>query len=139
MRYSPGFRWLLYNQVAKLNGEFKGLNHRSQKHVSKFSENFRSRIAPLLWVGGGEGLNSHFLSCVGRLKWNIVTLIRLGSIVFFEALYCSCLRLNALLANPTNEGGNKGIKYKSCLKTNQVQLEIKFFFFVRKHELFFII
>ena len=32
---------------------------------------------------------------------------------FFAALYCSCLGFNALIAIPTKEGGNKGIK--NCL------------------------
>ena len=42
--------------------------------------------------------------------------------VFFGALYCSCLGFNGLLALPTKEGGNKGIKSKKgamkCCKEN---------------------
>ena len=44
-----------------------------------------------------------------KQKWNVTTHIQMGS-NFFAALYCSCFEVNTLLALPTKEGGNKGIK-----------------------------
>ena len=47
------------------------------------------------------------------IKWNVTPLFRRSSnFVFFASLYCSCIGFNALLALPTKEGGNKGIKSK---------------------------
>ena len=44
-------------------------------------------------------------------KTNVTPLIRKGNnLFFFAALYCSCLGFNTLLALPTKEGGNKGMK-----------------------------
>ena len=47
------------------------------------------------------------------MQWNVTLLMRRGSnFYFFAALYCSCFGFIDLLALPTKEGGNKGIKYK---------------------------
>ena len=46
-------------------------------------------------------------------KWNVMPLTRrVSNFDFFTALYYSCLGFNALLALPTKEEGNKGIKSK---------------------------
>ena len=45
--------------------------------------------------------------------WNVTTLIRRSrKFSFFAALYCSCLRFEALLVLQAKEGGNRGIKFK---------------------------
>ena len=47
-----------------------------------------------------------------RRKWNVTPLINRGVTFLFVALNCSCLGFNGLLALPTKEGRNKGIKSK---------------------------
>ena len=46
------------------------------------------------------------------IKLNVTPLSRRGSNLFFAALYCSCLELNALFALPRYKGGNKGSNFK---------------------------
>ena len=61
----------------------------------------------------------------------------MGVNFFFTALYCSCFGFNALLALPTREGGNKGIKfnkgarnccYKIKISPSIFTIDINFFF-----------